>query len=91
MEEFLYDDWKPAFIKESYEVFLDQAGRGCINNWPQLKPACAWAIAEIRKLREELKLKKENEEEEAYTSFINTCNDLEICNRILKKIRKQLK
>jgi hypothetical protein len=34
-------------------TFLDQAGRGCISgrvaDWPQLKPACAWAAAEIQR------------------------------------------
>ncbi len=47
-----------------FEIFLDQAGRGCISgdiiDWPQLKPACAWAVEEIKKLREELR-KKDNE------------------------------
>ncbi len=59
MKEFLYGNWKPEFIKENYEILLDQAGRSCTSgsviDWPQLKPACAWAIEEIRKLREELK------------------------------------
>ena len=39
------------------EVFLEQAGQGCvsgnINEWPQLKPACKYAIEEINKLRQE--------------------------------------
>ena len=40
------------------EVFLEQAGQGCIsgniNEWPQLKPACKYAIEEIERLRKEL-------------------------------------
>ncbi len=63
MEEFLYGDWKPIFIKENHEPFLDQAERDdrvTIVNRPQLKLACACACAcacvikEIKKLRKEL-------------------------------------
>lgn len=44
---------------EGYEAFLKQAGQGCISGniyeWPQLKPACRWALLEIERLRKLLK------------------------------------
>ncbi len=39
-------------------AFLESAGCGGISGniieWPQLKPACAWAAVEITKLRQKL-------------------------------------
>lgn len=46
-------------MNKDLETFLECAGQGCIsgniNEWPQLKPACAYAIKEIKRLREEFK------------------------------------
>jgi len=45
-----------------YRTFLEMAGRGCISGniieWPQLKPACKWAIKKIKELEEKLKENK---------------------------------
>ena len=49
----------------SYMAFLEQAGKGCISGrvteWPQLVPACAWAVKEIAYLDEKYRqaLKRE--------------------------------
>ena len=46
---------KTVAQEDNLMLFLEQTAAGCISGqvveWPQLKPACAWAETEIKKLR----------------------------------------
>jgi hypothetical protein len=56
-------------MSENLEAFLQQAGQGCISGrvseWPQLRPACAYAAAEITRLRQQLAVAREGLAKEA--------------------------
>lgn len=48
-----------AVHPDSFMVFLEQAGAGCISGavseWPQLKPACRWAAKYIKWAKQEIR------------------------------------
>lgn len=49
------EDSMPPGGENNLMAFLESAGQGCISgnvsDWPQLKPACKWAVERIRKLQ----------------------------------------
>lgn len=49
-------DVAPRGSSEEHMIMLEQVGQGCISGhfaeWPQLKPACKWAVEEIKRLRQ---------------------------------------
>lgn len=51
-------DVAPVGSSKEHMIILEQVGQGCVSGhfaeWPQLKPACKWAVEEILQLRREI-------------------------------------
>jgi hypothetical protein len=78
-------------IVPNFETFLQAAGQGCVSGrvseWPQLRPACAYAAVEITRLREQLAASEANREQ----TVKNWEADIRAMNALRDGLREQLR